>query len=376
MAERLRIIHCFRAPVGGLFRHVLDLSGEQAARGHDVGYIVDSTVADPLTEGRLAQAAEHLRLGITRIPMGRLPGPRDLATSRAVRDAARSLRADVLHGHGAKGGAYARLAGRDLRADGRNVATFYTPHGGSLHYPLASPQGLAYTGIERFLARYTDGLIFESDFIRRVYDSRVGAGRVAARVVPNALQPGDFTAHKPNPDAADFLFIGELRQLKGVDVLLRALAEIAARFPVRAVIVGAGPDADAFRSLAEDLRIGSLVDFPGAMPARTAFPLGRCLVVPSRAESMPYIVLEAAAAGMPMLATDVGGIPEIVNGTDTPLLPAGDVGVLAQAMQAFLDAPEAAKARATRLQAAVAERFTVERAAGEVLAFYAERLGR
>jgi glycosyltransferase involved in cell wall biosynthesis len=376
VAERLRIIHCFRAPVGGLFRHVLDLSGEQAARGHDVGYIIDSTVADPLTEGHLAQAAEHLRLGITRLPMGRLPGPRDLATSRAVRDAARSLRTDVLHGHGAKGGAYARLAARDLRADGRNVATFYTPHGGSLHYPLASPQGLLYTAIERFLARYTDGLIFESDFIRRVYDSRVGAGRVAARVVPNALQPADFTPHKPNADAADFLFIGELRQLKGVDVLLRALAEIAARFPVRAVIVGAGPDAAAFHDLAEDLKIGNLVDFPGALPARTAFPLGRCLVVPSRAESMPYIVLEAAAAGMPMLATDVGGIPEIVNGTDTPLLPTGDVGALAQAMQAFLDAPEAAKARASRLQAAVAERFTVERAAGEVLAFYAERLGR
>ena len=376
MVERLRIIHCFRAPVGGLFRHVLDLSGEQAARGHAVGYIVDSTVADPLTEGRLARAAEHLRLGITRIPMGRLPGLRDLATSRAIRDAARNLNADVLHGHGAKGGAYARLAGRDLRADGRNVATFYTPHGGSLHYPLASPQGLAYTGIERFLARYTDGLIFESDFIRSVYDSRVGAGRVAARTVPNALQPADFAPHKPNPGAADFLFIGELRELKGVDVLLRALAEIATRFPVRAVIVGAGPDADAFHSLAEELRIGSLVDFPGAMPARTAFPLGRCLVVPSRAESMPYIVLEAAAAGMPMLATDVGGIPEIVNGSDTSLLPAGDVGVLAQAMQSFLDTPETAKARATRLQAAVAERFTVERAAGEVLAFYAERLGR
>jgi glycosyltransferase involved in cell wall biosynthesis len=376
VAKRLRIIHCFRAPVGGLFRHVLDLSGEQAARGHEVGYIIDSTVADPLTEGRLAKAAEHLKLGITRLPMGRLPGLRDLATSRAVRDTARNLRADVLHGHGAKGGAYARLAARDLRADGRNVATFYTPHGGSLHYPPVSPQGLVYTGIERFLARYTDGLIFESDFIRRIYDRRVGAGRVAARVVPNALQPGDFTPHKPNPDAADFLFIGELRQLKGVDVLLRALSEIAPRFPVRAVIVGAGPDAAAFHSLAEELSIGSLVDFPGAMPARTAFPLGRCLVVPSRAESMPYIVLEAAAAGMPMLATDVGGIPEIVNGSDTPLLPAGDAGALAHAMQAFLDAPEGAQARATRLQAAVGGRFTVERAAGEALAFYAERLGR
>ncbi len=261
--------------------------------------------------------------------------------------------------------------------DGRNVATFYTPHGGSLHYPLASPQGLVYTAIERFLARYTDGLIFESDFIRRVYDRRVGAGRVAARVVPNALQPGDFTPHQPNPDAADFLFIGELRQLKGVDVLLRALAQIAARFPVRAVIVGAGPDADAFRSLAGRARARQPHRLSGRHAGPDAFPLGRCLVVPSRAESMPYIVLEAAAAGMPLLATDVGGIPEIVNGTDTPLLPAGRRR-RAGARHARLPRRTRGGARRapTRLQAAVAERFTVERAAGEVLAFYAERLGR
>jgi glycosyltransferase involved in cell wall biosynthesis len=376
VAERLRIIHCFRAPVGGLFRHVLDLSGEQAARGHDVGYIIDSTVSDALTEQRLAKAAAHLTLGITRIPMGRFPGLRDLATSRAVSDTARALRADVLHGHGAKGGAFARLAERELRADGRNVATFYTPHGGSLHYALASPQGLIYTAVEKFLARYTDGLIFESDFIRRVYNRRIGAGRVPERVIPNALQPNDFTPHSPNPDAADFLFIGELRHLKGVDVLLQALARIAAFKPVRAVIVGAGPDAEDFKTIARELQVDGLVDFPGAMPARDAFLLGRCLVVPSRAESMPYIVLEAAAAAMPLLATNVGGIPEIVNGTDTPLMPPGDVDVLARAMQGFLSAPEEAKARASRLRAAVADRFTVERAGSEVLAFYAERLGR
>ena len=226
MVERLRIIHCFRAPVGGLFRHVLDLSGEQAARGHEVGYVLDSTVSDPLTEQRLAKAATHLKLGITRLPMGRLPSLRDLATSRAVHDVARDLKADVLHGHGAKGGAFARLAARDLRLDARNVATFYTPHGGSLHYPPASPQGLIYTAIEKFLVRYTDGLIFESDFIRRVFNQRVGARGVPERVVPNALQPDDFTPHQPNPDAADFLFIGELRRLKGVDVLLQALARL------------------------------------------------------------------------------------------------------------------------------------------------------
>ena len=376
MAERLRIIHCFRAPVGGLFRHVLDLSGEQAARGHAVGYIIDSTVADALTERRLAQASEHLELGITRIPMGRLPGPRDLGTSRAVREAARALEIDVLHGHGAKGGAFARLAGRGLRKSPRKAAVFYTPHGGSLHYGPTSPQGLIYTAVEKLLARYTDGLIFESDFIRRVYDARVGALRVPRRAIPNALQPDDFTPHSPLPGAADFLFIGELRQLKGVDVLLQAFAQLSKDRSLRAVIVGGGPDAEAFKTLARELGVGDTVTFPGAMPARDAFALGRTLVVPSRAESMPYIVLEAAAAGMPLIATDVGGIPEIVNGTDAPLLPAGDVSALERAMEGVLTHPDAAKSQAERLKASVARRFTVARAVDDVLAFYAERLGR
>ena len=377
MAERLRIIHCFRAPVGGLFRHVLDLSGEQAARGHDVGYIIDSTVADPLTEGRLAQAAEHLRLGITRLPMGRLPGPRDLATSRAVRDAARNLRADVLHGHGAKGGAYARLAARDLRADGRNVATFYTPHGGSLHYPLASPQGLIYTAIETVPCP----LYRRPDLRERLHPPRLRQPR-RCRPRGRARRPQRAAAGRFHPAQAQPRCCGlpVHRRASPAQGRRRAVAGAGGRspqdFPCAPSSSAPGRTRPPSTDLAEDLRIGNLVDFPGALPARTAFPLGRCLVVPSRAESMPYIVLEAAAAGMPMLATDVGGIPEIVNGTDTPLLPAGDVGALAQAMQAFLDAPEAAKARATRLQAAVAERFTVERAAGEVLAFYAERLGR
>lgn len=376
MSERLRIIHCLRAPVGGLFRHVLDLSGAQAERGHDVGYVIDSTVADAQTEERLAKIAGHLRLGITRVPMGRLPGPRDLKTAWAICDAVRAMHADVLHGHGAKGGAFARLAARDLRRAGAHVATFYTPHGGSLHYSPTSPQGFVYTLIEKLLARYTDGLIFESDFIRRVYDRRIGALRVPRRVIPNALQPGDFTPHRPDRDAADFLFIGELRQLKGVDVLLQALARIAAVQPVRAVIVGAGPDAERFKSLASKLRLGELATFPGPMPAQKAFALGRCLVVPSRAESMPYVVLEAAAAQVPLIATSVGGIPEIVNGSDTPLIAPADVDALADAMRAFLNAPEDAKQRAERLKALVAERFTVARAADEVLAFYADRLGR
>ncbi len=129
---------------------------------------------------------------------------------------------DVLHGHGAKGGAYARLAARLLRFQGHAAAAFYTPHGGSLHFPPGSLSAFAFIGMETALARITDGLIFESDYIRREYERRVGAGLAPTAVITNGLQPSDFVTHAPAPDGADFLFVGELRELKGVDENVRS----------------------------------------------------------------------------------------------------------------------------------------------------------
>jgi glycosyltransferase involved in cell wall biosynthesis len=376
VTKRLRILHCFRAPVGGLFRHVLDLSAEQAARGHDVGFIVDSRSADRLTEERLTRAIPHLALGIARIPMGRLPGPRDLVACRAVLAKVHAVDAHVLHGHGAKGGAYARLVRAFDRATGGHVASFYTPHGGSLHFSPGSAQAFVYIGIEKVLARFTDGIIFESDYVRQLYERRVGKDLAPTRVITNALQPADFIAHEPVADAADFLFVGELRKLKGIDVLLDALVQLHRRPPVRAVIVGSGPDRAEFEGRAHELGLDSRVVFTGAMPAAMAFPRGRCIVVPSRNESLPYIVLEAAAAEIPLIATNVGGIPEIVQGSDTSLLPPGNVEVLVGAMQAFLDAPQAAKVRAHRLKQLVHNCFAIAAATTAVLDFYRACLPR
>ena len=87
------------------------------------------------------------------------------------------------------------------------------------------------------------------------------------------------------------------------------------------------------------------------MPAREAFRLGRVLVMPSRAESLPYVALEAAGAGLPLIATDVGGMPEIVAGTDTALVAPGDAAALAEAMSSALASPLRAADRAAHLQA-------------------------
>jgi len=369
-AAPLRILHSMRAPVGGLFRHVLDLAGVQAERGHSVGIIADRNAADALTQSKLSAIEPKLRLGLFLIPMSRQPGIGDIATVRSITHLVRAADPDVLHGHGAKGGAYARLAKMALAATGRRVAVFYTPHGGSLHYQPWTAAGLAFSAAERVMGLATDGLIFESDFARQAYARLVGGHRVPRRVIPNGLRRDDFTRRAPAPDSADFLFIGELRMLKGVDVLLDALAQLATARPVSAVIVGAGPDGERFKAQAHALGLDRAVRFAGAMPAADAFPLGRCLVVPSRAESFPYIVLEAAAAEMPLIATQVGGIPEMVTGTRTGLIAPGSVEALCRAMSAVLDDPAKARVQAEELRAVVQRKFTVAALTDAVLDFY------
>lgn len=368
-AVPLRILHVMRTPVGGLFRHVLDLAGEQARRGHDVGIIADRNSADALTVKRLSAIEPKLKLGLFLIPMSRQPGLGDVSALRSVVKIARALDLDVLHGHGAKGGAYARLAKLRL-SGGRGVKVFYTPHGGSLHYKPWTAAGTVFLALERIMGLMTDGLIFESDFARQAYARLAGTGGAPRRVIPNGLRPEDFVEQPANPDAANFLFIGELRALKGVDILLDALALLVATHPVRAVIVGGGPDAETFKAQAKALNLDLHVTFPGAMPAHDAFPLGHCLVVPSRAESFPYVVLEAGAAGKPVIATNVGGIPEIVAGTQTELIAAGSVDALKRAMDGVLADPEGAQARAVELRTAVQSKFTVAAMTDAVLDFY------
>jgi glycosyltransferase involved in cell wall biosynthesis len=370
-SKSINILHVLRAPVGGLFRHVVDLARGQAARGHRVGLIVDATTGGAHAEAVLADLAPRLALGVSRVPMSRQIGPWDIsAVAHVARHAAR-VDAGVLHGHGAKGGAYARLAGS------RQAVRAYTPHGGSLHYRWGSPTGLLYLALERLLIARTDLFLFESAYGRDVFRAKLGSPGELARVVHNGVTTAELEPIILDPRAADLVFVGELRALKGVDVLIQAIALIRQDGrSLTATIVGDGPDRAAFEAQAQAQDLAGSVQFVGVKPARAAFALGRLLVVPSRAESLPYIVLEAAAAGVPLITTNVGGIPEIFGPDSAELVPPGEPAALARAIGAALRDLAGKRAVGARLRARVRENFSTQAMTDGVLAAYGEALAQ
>lgn len=358
------ILHVMRSPVGGLFRHVVDLARAQTARGHRVGVFADASTGGERARAVLAELSRDLAHGVVRAPMSRDLGPSDWSAGRAVAARIAEIGATVVHGHGSKGGAYARLVGG-------KALKVYTPHGGSLHYSRATPVGFVYLALEALLARRTDLFLFESAYGRDTFRDKVQEPSGIVRVVHNGVGAPEFEPIAPADGASDLLFVGELRELKGVDVLIDAMALLRDRGQsLTATIVGDGPDAAAFRALAESRGLADAIEFPGAKPARQAFALGRVLVVPSRAESLPYVILEAAAAGLPVIASAVGGIGEIFGGEASRLVAAGDPGALADAIFARGTIEPA------RLTARVRESFSVDAMTEGVLSAYDEALAR
>ncbi len=343
----MRILHIFRAPVGGLFRHVRDLTRGQAALGHDVGIVCDSSTGDALADSRLGEAANHCSLGVHRVAMSRMPGAGDIASAARIAATASELKPDIAHGHGAKGGVYARLAAARMGAK-----SVYTPHGGVLHYSWTSPQGFAFLSAERLLLRKTDGLVFVCEYEKDLFSHKIGLGNTQSTVAYNGLWDEEFSAVRLEPDATDVLFVGELRALKGVDELLEALALLKQQGrKVKATLTGSGPDEAHFRSRASALGLDDVVRFTGALPARDAFAKGWLTVIPSRAESFPYIVLEAVAAEKPLLASRVGGIQEVLD--PDSLLEPRNAALLAGRIAGLLDQRGAAERDAK----ALADRF-------------------
>jgi glycosyltransferase involved in cell wall biosynthesis len=376
-AAPLRIVHLVRAPIGGIFRHIADLALAQTRAGHQVGVICDSSTGGTFEDEAIARLAPQLALGVQRFPMRRQVTPGDMKALWALYRHVSGHSPDVLHGHGAKGGVFARTIGTMMRLRGRKVTRVYCPHGGSLHYDAGRIEGRIYFALERLQERFTDALVFVSDYEYAAYESKVRAPKIPARVVYNGLAPEEFSAVTPDADAADFLFIGMLRDLKGPDLFIRAMHELETAYGMKATanIAGEGEDRPRYEAMVREFGMQDRVKFLGPQPAREAFRTARCVVVPSRAEAMPYIVLETVAAQVPLVATRVGGIPEIFGRFADRLVTPGTVSELAASMAAKKSDPLAARRQAESQRACLSETFNVDLMNDRITSLYLETRG-
>ena len=366
--EPLRILHAVRAPVGGIIRHILDIANGQIDRGHHVGIVADSLTGGERAEALLAEIAPRLKLGVHRLVIHRQPHPTDLLSWHRFTRLVARLKPKVLHGHGAKAGVFVSLT---ARTDGG--IRVYTPHGGSLHFPPSSIAGATYSRLERALMNRIDLFLFESAFARDTYQRVIGKPAGLVRCVFNGVTASEFDPIEQAPDATDVVYVGEFRHIKGADLLIDAVAHLrAAGKSITLTLAGDGEETAALRAQVERLDLAQWVRFIGHVKARYGFSKGRLLVVPSRGDSMPYVVIEAGAAGVPMIAANVAGIPEIFGPHDDALFASSSPAAIAAAIENATADPDITLARAKSLRERIFLHFSQKSMVEGIIAGYRE----
>ena len=319
----MRVLHLIApGPLAGAERVVL--AGCRALRSAGVDLVLGALV-DARHPGGGRDFLDAARAaGLEPVPFlsrGRV----DLRTVRALRRHASGGRYDLFHVHGYKALAYAALAHGE-------VPLLATDHGQTSQ----SVQVRLYEATMRRMYRLVDRVVAVSEPGRGAL-LRGGLRPERVVTVPNFLTrelAGPATGDvRSAGEAARLLVLGRLSPEKGVDVLIQALARRAAG-AARLTVVGDGPERRRLEQLTADLGLSARVEFVGYRDDVGPFlRAADALVMPSHREGLPLTLVEALAAGLPVVASDVGGVGELVrDGDNGRLVPPGDVAALAGAL--------------------------------------------
>jgi len=351
----MRVVHVHRIRgIGGSERHLLTLLPALAERGAEPLFVgLDDPAWDP---------ADFY--GALRVPAVRIPAPRDLDPLLLAR-LVRSLHADVVHTHlvhaDVYGGVAAKLRGTRLVSTKHNDDPFRT-----------GPFRFA----ERSLAHLADRIVTITDSLRRFTVEQVGIPAAKVETIHYGLDdlPEPWGVNPPDDVPADarvLLAVARLTPQKGIDVAVRALAILPDDTVL--VVLGEGPERGRLESLARELGVERRLRLPGRVPDVAGW-LRRAsvLVHPARWEGFGLGVLEAMLAGLPVVATSVSSLPELVADGETGLLvQPDDPTALALGVARALELPqlgEAGRARARR-------EFSVARMTERTVALYEDVLG-
>jgi glycosyltransferase involved in cell wall biosynthesis len=328
---------------------VTALASGHRARGHDVA------VAAILDSG----AGEHpfvVQLRDEGVPVHSisLPNRAYRAERRAIGSICRSWQPQLVHTHGYRADILDSGVARRL-----GIPTVSTLHG----FTSGDIKNRVYEFLQIVALRRVDAAIAVSRPIARLLERRgVGASRI--HVIPNAWSPRSSPMTREAarealgvpPAALRIAFVGRLSHEKGADVLLEAVARTDGRTTVS--IIGSGPERSALEGTARALGVSGRVtwhgEIDGAARFLTAFD---GIVLSSRTEGTPIILFEAIAAGVPVVASAVGGIPDVVTAREAYLVEPDDPVALASAIQQVADHPGEPSARAAAARRLLAERF-------------------
>lgn len=345
----MKVLHVHRiGGIGGSERHLLTLLPALAERGVDVSFL---GLDDP------ARTPDPFYEALT-VPYERIPAPRDLDPRLALRVRRATRKADLVHTHLVHADVYGALGARRLVSTKHNDDPF---------------RAGAFRFVERGLARKASTVIAITQALARFQVERVGLPADKVEVIHYGLDDlpqawGANDADEVPSEARVLLAISRLEPQKGIDVAVRALPKVLATHPdAHLVVLGEGPQRAELEQLATSLAVP--VHLPGRVPDVAAW-LRRAdlLVHPARWEGFGLALLEAMLASLPIVATRVSSIPEIVvDGETGVLVPPDDPAALAAAITRTLASPGDVGARGrTRAQ----DEFSVARMADRTLAVY------
>jgi glycosyltransferase involved in cell wall biosynthesis len=355
--------------LGGAERVLATLSHVAPAAGFRFGVQVLSLPGS--SRSVMEPVLEDAGVAVSYLSIRRLTDPR--ALPRIVR-AIRSSQADVVHAHLEYAAALvppaARIASRPA------VSTFH-----HVAVPISRKEALK-ERIAIGLANRGAGVVFVSRASFDSFAAAYGGARPNWRVVENGVDLGRFsTAPDTMPpelgiarDAPVVTIVGALRWRKGHHVALASWPSVLRRFPdARLVIVGDGPQAAVLREQADSLGIAESVVFAGMRTdVARLIRASWLLSLPSQHEALPTTLIEAAACGRPVVATNVDGIPEVVTDGQTGLLvPWDDQQSLAEALTSLLADETRRREMGVKARALAEDRFDAQRWAERLYGIYA-----
>jgi glycosyltransferase involved in cell wall biosynthesis len=338
----LKIFHLLApARFGGLERVVFALAAGQKEGGSEVGVVtvLETGSPEPPIIGELRS------VGIEVIPI--IQHRRGYVGQRkALRDICTRLRPDVIHSHGSHPDVLAASVATNCKA--ALVSTVHGFTGGSYRNRL-------YQWMQLMSYRRFDAIVVVS---RKLADDLASRRQLRGRIhtLPNAwltadsLLGGEDAPRLPHlaPDMVNIVWVGRMSREKGPDVLVESLAALK-DLPIHVTMIGDGVERPKLQDRANELQLGRQISWTGEIPRASrllsAFDL---LVISSRTEGTPITLFEAMDAGVPVVVTRVGGVPDVVSDAEAILISPDDSVALASAIRNVVEAPAEAQARAAR----------------------------